>query len=119
MFAYCCTGSTVMATRPAITIMIATTAAKIGRSMKKRENMGVGSRRLLRHRDVDAPRLVVAAAAGDFDRRLETDTLGLDACADERVAHRDCAELGEVEVRAERAAAIGVARQVHRRTDPH
>ena len=41
--------------------MIATTAAKIGRSMKKRENM-VGSPALLADGDLDAPRLVVAAA---------------------------------------------------------
>ena len=36
---YCWTGSTYIATRPARLMMIATTAAKIGRSMKKRENM--------------------------------------------------------------------------------
>jgi hypothetical protein len=40
IFGYCWTGSTDIATRPAIAIMIATTAAKIGRSMKKRENIG-------------------------------------------------------------------------------
>ena len=48
--------------------MIATTAAKIGRSMKKRENMTRG-RYLLREADVDAPRLVGRAAARDVDRR--------------------------------------------------
>ena len=36
---YCATGSCVIATRPASERMMATTAAKIGRSMKKRENM--------------------------------------------------------------------------------
>src|SRR5690242_7704625 len=35
---YCCTGSTRIATAPAMTRMIETTAAKIGRSMKKRVN---------------------------------------------------------------------------------
>ena len=44
-------------------MMIATTAAKIGRSMKKRENMRRAPQ--LADGDVDAARLVVAAAAGD------------------------------------------------------
>ena len=38
---YCWTGSTTIETRPAMQRMIETTAAKIGRSMKNRENMGV------------------------------------------------------------------------------
>ena len=58
---YCATGSSIMETAPASAMMIATTAAKIGRSMKKRENMR--RRLLLRDRDLDAPRFVVAAAA--------------------------------------------------------
>ena len=42
--------------------MSATTAAKIGRSMKNRENMRA-RRGLLHDREVDAARLVVGAAA--------------------------------------------------------
>ena len=38
---YCATGSSIIETAPASEMMIATTAAKIGRSMKNRENMGV------------------------------------------------------------------------------
>jgi hypothetical protein len=41
---YCATGSSIIETAPASEMMIATTAAKIGRSMKNRENMGEGLR---------------------------------------------------------------------------
>src|SRR4029079_9740249 len=62
MLGYCATGSRYIDTAPARQMMSATTAAKIGRSMKKRESMAV----LLLHRDVNAARLLVAAAAGDL-----------------------------------------------------
>src|SRR5215471_1797870 len=71
---YWATGSWLIDTRPAIAMISATTAAKTGRSMKKRENIA-----LQFHRDVDATREVVVVAAGDVDRRHELDALGLDA----------------------------------------
>ena len=63
---YCWTGSTTIDTSPAMQSRIETTAAKIGRSMKKRENMA----RLAAHRELDASRLVVVAAAGDVHGAL-------------------------------------------------
>src|SRR5689334_8286160 len=99
MFGYCCTGSTVIATRPAITMMMATTAAKIGRSMKKRENMFDGwPGGLRRHADIDAPCLVIASSAGHVDRRFQDNPPRIDARPDKRVADRDRAKFGEIDV---------------------
>ena len=77
--------------------MIATTAAKIGRSMKKRENMAASSR-LLADRDFDAPGVAVAAGAGHVLRRLEADAVGGNPLGDQRVAHGHRAPLGEFDV---------------------
>src|SRR4030095_10506416 len=104
MFGYCWTGSTIMATAPASAMMIATTAAKIGRSMKKRENMK--RRPLLREADVDAPCLLCAASAGDAARRDEAHALRLDAVADQRVAHCRRAPLRELDVGSAVAARV-------------
>src|SRR4029079_12403668 len=113
MFGYCWTGSTSIATPPASAIRIATTAAKIGRSMKNRENMS--GRALLREPDVHAPRLVGAAAAGDVDRRRHAHALGRDALRDQRIAHGRRAPLRERHVRVVVAARIGVSGHDDRR----
>src|SRR5215471_7306857 len=91
---YWATGSWLIDTRPAIAMISATTAAKIGRSMKKRENIRPA---LLLHRDVDAARLVVVVAAGDFDRRQELDALAIDAELHQLIPHRLRALLGELD----------------------
>src|SRR5512146_1127314 len=110
MVGYCWTGSTTIETSPAMHRMIETTAAKIGRSMKKRENMG--ERRLLPDGELDASRLLVAAAAGDVDRRLQVHAVGGDALGDERVADGGRTLLRELGVGGAVAGAVRVTRDV-------
>src|SRR5512143_99862 len=112
MVGYCWTGSTTIETSPAMHRMIETTAAKIGRSMKKRENMG--ERRLLPDGKLNASCLLVAAAAGDVDRRLQVHAVGGDALGDQRVAHGERTPLGELDVGAAIAGPVREPRHVDR-----
>src|SRR4029077_8983733 len=110
---YIWTGSTNIDTRPAMHMMIATTAAKIGRSMKNRENMAalIG---LLTDADLHSPSLRIAGATRHLQRWLQPDAIGGNAFGDERVADGGGATLREVDVRRMIAAAIGIAGHVDR-----
>src|SRR5262249_52253561 len=99
-------------------MMIATTAAKIGRSMKKRENT-VFRPLLLRDLHVDAPGLVVAAAAGHVGRSLKAYALGVDAQLHERVSHCERALLRELDVVAAPAGLVCIAGDRDRRANAH
>src|SRR5215470_2442652 len=79
-------------------MMIETTAAKIGRSIKKRENMGLQRFLLLCYGDVDSPRLVVGPAADKVLRRLESHTLGREAFGNERATNGFGTLLGELDI---------------------
>src|SRR4051794_41095683 len=118
MLGYCATGSTVIDTRPASVMMIATTAAKIGRSMKNRENIERG-RGLLADGDVDAARLIGAAASRDGGRRRELDALRRDAAGQQGIPHSQRAFLGEVHVAGGIAARVGITRHGELCADAH
>src|SRR4029450_12251468 len=95
---YCEPGSARIATSPARTMMIETTAAKTGRSMKKRENMRARRRRgslADGESDVDAPRFLGIGAADEVGRRCQPQTVRLHAGRDQRIAHRLRALLGQ------------------------
>ena len=105
---YCCTGSAVIDTRPASTMMIATTAAKIGRSMKKCENMRFAAAVLPDGGDVDAARVGVAAVAGHLRGRLQPERRSRNPGLDERIAHRQRPTFREFDVRVDTAGLVGV-----------
>src|SRR5215471_11024339 len=104
MFGYCWTGSTEIATAPASAMMIDTTAAKIGRSMKNLENTTQVSGRLRADGDVDAPRLVVVGAPGHVHWRHEVDAIRIHAKLDQGIPDRERPLLGELDVGAALAA---------------
>src|SRR6185312_12056786 len=87
---YCCTGRNSTASPPASMKMIATTAAKIGRSMKKRENMRgaaayFGAARL-RSRRRDVRRRVDLGAGREAQRAVDDHRVAvLEALVDEPV----------------------------------
>src|SRR6186997_1684243 len=108
---YCWTGSTFIATRPARQMMMETTAANTGRSMKNRENMP-GDSRLLAGRDFHAAGVAVAAGARHLLRFLEANALRGNAFGNQRIAHGRRAPLRKRYVRTVVARAIGEARHV-------
>src|SRR5512135_322927 len=108
---YCSIGRARIATSPASTMMIETTAAKTGRSMKKRENTRFSPDG---ERDVDAPRLLGFGAADDVCRRAQADAISLHSGGDQRVAHGLRTLFGEHAVLGGRALCIHVARDLDR-----
>src|SRR6476646_12065146 len=83
---YCWTGSTFIATRPARQMMMETTAANTGRSMKNRENIPADSR-LTAGRDFHAAGFAVATRARHILGLPEANALRRDPFGNQRVAH--------------------------------
>ena len=97
---YCSIGSARIATSPASTMMIETTAAKIGRSMKKRENIS-GAAKAISTRRACAASAPPTTLAGGFRRKRSAGTPA--ATSASRTALARC--FGERTVLRRRAAA--------------